>query len=88
MNVKTVLTVVAVILGILLAMSVVGMVITAVQYLFWLGVICLAVFVALKLFKKSEPPQLESKDPLNVLKNAEQNAARSIEEYKRKYLAK
>ena len=83
-NLKTILKIVAVILGIVLALAVIGMVITALQYIFWLSVLCLAAVVAIKLFKNSDAPQLESKTAPQTLKEAE----RSIEEYKRKYLSR
>ncbi len=83
-NVKTTLTIIAVILGIVLALAAIGMVVTALQYLFWLGVICLVAVGAVKLFGKSDVPRLESKGHTKELKNAE----RTLEEYKRKYLAK
>jgi membrane protein implicated in regulation of membrane protease activity len=83
-NLKTILTLIAVILGLILGFAVIGMVITALQYLFWLGVLCLAAVVTVKLLKKSNSAQLESKDNLKALKEAE----RSVEEYKRKYLPK
>lgn len=83
-NFKTLLKIIAVILGIVLAFAVIGMVMTALQYLFWISVLCLAAVVAVKLLKKSDAPQLESKDPVQALKDAEH----SLEEYKRKYTAK
>lgn len=83
-NVKTILIIIAVVLGTVLALAAIGMIITALQYLFWLGVLCLAAVVAVKLFKKSDSPQLESKNHIKELKNAE----RSLEEYKRKYQVK
>jgi membrane protein implicated in regulation of membrane protease activity len=78
-NIKNILTVVALILGAIVALSLVGMVITALQYLFWLGVICIAAVVAVKLLKKTDAPQLESKSYMKELKSAE----RTLQEYKR-----
>lgn len=83
-NLKSILKIIAIILGIVLALAVVGLVLTALQYIFWLGLLGLAVVVAVKLFGKSDVRQLESKGPLRTLKETE----RSLEEYKRKYLAK
>lgn len=81
---KTILTIIAVVLGIVLGLAVIGMVVTALQYLFWLGVLCLAAVVTVKLLKKSDSSQLESKGHVKALKDAEQN----LEEYKRRYLTK
>jgi len=83
-KVKTILIIIAVVLGTVLALAAIGMIVTALQYLFWLGVLCLAAVAAIKLFKKSDSPQLESKSHIKELKNAE----RSLEEYKRKYQVK
>lgn len=78
-NIKNILTVIAVILGAIVVLSLVGMVITALQYLFWLGVICIAAVVAVKLLRKPDAPQLESKSYMKELKSAE----RTLQEYKR-----
>ena len=78
-NIKKILTIIAFILGAIAVLSLVGMVITAIQYLFWLGVICIAAVVAVKLLKKTNEPQLESKSQLKELKSAE----RALQEYKR-----
>jgi len=83
-NIKNILTIIAFILGAIVALSLVGMVITAIQYLFWLGVICIAAVVAIKLFKKTDAPQLESKSYVKELKSAE----RALEEYKRQTSSK
>jgi hypothetical protein len=85
-NIKIILTTIAVVLGVVVAMAAIGMVITAVQYLFWLGLFCVAAFAAVKLFGKSDSDssRLEGKDSLKELKSTD----RTLEEYKRKYLSK
>jgi membrane protein implicated in regulation of membrane protease activity len=83
-NIKNILTIVAFILGAVVALSLVGMVITALQYLFWLGLIGIAAVVAVKLFRKTDDPQLESKSHTKELKSAE----RALAEYKRQTSSK
>lgn len=82
-NLKIILTAIAVILGAVIALSAIGMIMTLLQYLFWLGVLCLAAAVAIKLLKKSDSPRLESRPHVKELDNAE----RALEDYKRKYLS-
>lgn len=83
-NVKTILTVIAIVLGAVLALAAIGMIVTALQYLFWLGMLCLAAVVAVKLLRKPDSQPLEGKGHQKELKNV----GRTLEEYKRKYLAK
>lgn len=63
-----------------------GAIISAAQYLVWLGAILLAGFVAVKLLKKKKPerPQLETSPAEREL----QDALRRIEEIKRAQLPK
>jgi hypothetical protein len=81
---KIILIAIAAVLGTFLALAAIGMIITALQYLFWLVVLCLAAVVAVKLLKQPGAKRLEGKEPINALKNAE----RTLEEYKRRYLEK
>ena len=83
-NIKTILIIVAVVFGAVIAFSVLGLIITLVQYVFWLGVIGIGGVTAYKLFKKSDSPQLEGKTPVNQLEIAD----RTLEEYRQKYLSK
>lgn len=84
-NLKTILVAVAVILCALVAFSLVGMIINALYYVFWLGVLALGAVAAYKLFAKSnDAPRLESKTPAGELEAAE----RALEKYKEKYLLK
>ena len=83
-NLKIILIAIAAVLGAFLALAAIGMIITALQYLFWLTVLCLVVVGAVKLLRQPGAKRLEGKEPINILKNAE----RTLEEYKRRYLAK
>ena len=83
-NLKIILIAIAAVLGTFLALAAIGMIITALQYLFWLSVLCLVVVGAVKLLKRPGAKRLEGKEPINALKNAE----RTLEEYKRRYLPK
>ncbi len=83
-NIKTILVIIAVVLGAVVAFSLVGLMMTLAQYIFWLGVIGIAGYAAIKLFKKSNSPQLEAKSPVQEL----ENAGRTLDEYKQKYLSK
>ncbi len=83
-NLKIILIAIAAVLGAFLALAAIGMIITALQYLFWLTVLCLVAVGAVKLLKRPGAKRLEGKEPINALKNAE----RTLEEYKRRYIAK
>jgi hypothetical protein len=69
------------------AIALYSLIVAAAQYLFWLGAILLAGFVAVRLLKKKkkpERPQLESTPADREL----QDALRRIEEIKRAQLPK
>lgn len=83
-NIKTILILIAVVFGAVIAFSVLGLILTLIQYVFWLSVIGIAGVTAYKLFKKSDSPQLEGKTPITQLEIAD----RTLEEYKQKYLPK
>jgi hypothetical protein len=83
-NIKTILIIIAVVFGAVIAFSILGLVLTLIQYVFWLAVIGIAGVAAYKLFKKSDFPRLEGKTPVNQLEVAD----RTLEEYKQKYLPK
>jgi hypothetical protein len=70
-----------------LGFAVIGIISSALWYLFWIGVIAIGGTVGYKLLKKErEQPKLEEKMPTGI---AEINSAdRSLEEYKRKYLSR
>ncbi len=83
-NIKTAFIIIAVVLGAIVAFSAVAMIVAALQYILWIGIIGLAGAAAYKLLKKPNAPQLESKSSVNEL----EKAGRTLEEYKQKYLSK
>jgi uncharacterized protein (DUF58 family) len=84
-NIKTALIIIGVVLGVIVAFSAVALVVTALQYLLWIGIIGLAGAAAYKLLKKPNPSlRLENKSTINELEKAGQTLA----EYKKKYLPK
>ncbi len=83
-NLKIILIAIAAVLGTFLALAAIGTIITALQYLFWLSALCLVAVGAVKLLKRPGAKRLEGKEPINALKKSE----RTLEEYKRRYLAK
>ena len=90
--IKLVLALVVIVLAVFLGLALIGVVISGLQYLFWFGVIALAAFVAIKLFKPSHhAPQLEGRQSPHELHDGTdtlQHAERTLAEYKRKYLSK
>ena len=81
---KIILIAVGIFLAVMLGLSFVGIIYSALWYLFWIGVLVAGGAVGYKLLTKSEPKQLEEKEPIAIseLKNAD----RTLEEYRRKYL--
>ena len=77
---KTILTLIAVILGALAALAAIGFIYLALQYLLLFGVICLAIVIAFRFFMKPGPRQIDAPDPKRELRKLE----RTLEEYKRK----
>ncbi len=85
--IKIILITVGLILAAMLAFSVIGIVYSALWYLFLLGVVAIGGAVGYKLLtKKSEQPKLEDKTPITIAEL--NNADRALEEYKRKHLLK
>jgi uncharacterized protein (DUF58 family) len=85
---KLVLTLVVIVLAVFLGLALIGVVISALQYLFWFAVIALAAYVAIKLFKPSGAQQLEARQTPRELGSATdtlQQTERVLAEYKRKY---
>jgi cobalamin biosynthesis protein CobD/CbiB len=83
---KVILIAIGIFIAIMLGFTVVGIVYSALWYLFWIGVIAVAGTVGYKMLKKSVTPQIENTEPIGIseLKNAD----KSLEEYKQKYLSK
>ncbi|MDQ3131103.1 MAG: hypothetical protein M3Q99_10120 [Acidobacteriota bacterium] len=84
--IKFILVAIGLYLLVMLGFAVVGIVYSALWYLFLLGVIAVGSAVGYKLLKKEEQPKLEDKTPIAIAEI--QNADRALEEYKRKRLSK
>ncbi len=84
--IKIILIVIGLYIAVMLGLSLIGFVYSALWYLVVIGLIAAAGTVGYKLLTKSEPKQLEEREPIGIseLKNAD----RTLEEYKRKYLSK
>jgi hypothetical protein len=82
---KIILIAIGIFIAVMLGFTLVGIVYSALWYLFWIGVIAIAGTTAYKLLKKPEAAQIENKESIVIseLKNAD----KSLEEYKRKYLS-
>ena len=84
--IKTVLIILGLIIAATLAFSVIGMIYSALWYLFLLGVVAIGGAVGYKLLVKNKnAPELEDKTPITIAEI--KNADRALEEYKRKYLS-
>ena len=85
--IKIILVAVGLIIAAMLAFSLIGIVYSALWYLFLLGVVAVGGAVGYKLLvKEKQSPQLEEKIPTTIAEI--KNADRALEEYKRKYLSK
>ena len=88
---KFLLMLVVIVLAVFLGLALIGVVISALQYLFWFGVIALAALVAVKLFRPAHKPRLEDGPAPRELHDAPgtlQHADQVLAEYKRKYQSK
>ncbi len=82
-----ILVAIGLILAAMLAFSVIGIVYSALWYLFLLGVVAIGGAVGYKmLVKNSEQSKIEDKTPITIAEI--ENSDRALEEYKRKYLPK
>jgi len=85
--VKIILVAIVLVLAAMLAFSVIGIVYSALWYLFLLGIVAVGGAAGYKfLVKDKESPKLEDKTPIAIAEM--KNADRTLEEYKRKYLPK
>ena len=85
--IRIILVAVALVIAAMLAFSLIGIVYSALWYLFLLGIVAVGGAVGYKLLVKDEkPPQLADKTPPTIAEM--ENADRALEEYKRKYLPK
>ena len=77
---KTIFTLLAIILGALVILALVGFIYSLLGYVLILGVLCLGAYIAYQLFGKSEEKQIATPDPKKELAKAQ----RLLDEYKRK----
>jgi predicted tellurium resistance membrane protein TerC len=79
-KIKIILITIAVILGSLGLLALVGLVSALIQSLFWIGLLVLAGYIGVKLLVKDKPRETDSLDAPHGLKQVE----RTLEEYRRK----
>jgi len=79
-KIKIILITIAVILGSLGLLALVGLVASLIQSLFWIGILVLAGYIGLKLLVKDKPREADSLNAPKALKQVE----RTLEEYRRK----
>ncbi|MCY7347844.1 MAG: hypothetical protein LH614_16730 [Pyrinomonadaceae bacterium] len=85
--IKIILIAVGLVVAAMLAFSIIGIVYSALWYLFLLGIVAIGGAVGYKLLvKDKELARLEDKTPTTIA--GMKNADRTLEEYKRKYLPK
>ena len=85
--IKIIIAAVVLILAAMLAFSVVGIVYSALWYLFLFGVVALGGVVGYKLLTKDRQPRKLADNAPTAIAEME-NADRALEEYKKKYLPK
>lgn len=79
-KIKLVLITIAVILCALGLLAAVGLVSALIQSLFWIGLLCVAGYIGVKLLVKNKPGETDSLNAPHALKQVE----RTLEEYRRK----
>lgn len=85
--IKIILAALGLILAAWLVFAVVGIVYSALWYLFLLGIVAVGGAVGYKLLiKDKEVPKLKENSPVAIAEM--KNADRALEEYKKKYLSK
>lgn len=85
--IKIILIAIGLVLAAMLAFSVIGIVYSALWYLFLLGIVAVSGAVGYKLLvKDKESMRLEDNTPITIAEM--KDADRALEEYKRKYLPK
>ncbi|CAN5622592.1 hypothetical protein BH18ACI1_BH18ACI1_19170 [soil metagenome] len=83
---KIILIAIGIFIAVMFGFPLIGVIYGALWYLFWIGVIAIAGTVGYKLLKKPETPQIENREPIAI--SELQNADKTLEEYKSKYLSK
>ena len=85
--IKIILIAIGLVLAAMLAFSVIGIVYSALWYLFLLGIVAVGGAVGYKLLvKDKESMRLEDNTPITIAEM--KDADRALEEYKQKYLPK
>ena len=79
-KIKTILILIAIILGALAVLGAIGFLYSLVQYLLLAGVLGLAGYIGIKLLTHKSPRELDAPTPERHLQKVE----RTLEEYKRK----
>lgn len=79
-KIKTILILIAIILGGLAVLATIGFIYSMLQFLLLVGVIGLAGYVGVRLLTNKSPRELDSSGPERHLQRVE----RTLEEYKRK----
>lgn len=79
-NLKTILTLIAIILGALAVLAVIGFIYSALGYILILGVVCLGGYIAFRLLSKSDEKQIAAPDPKKELEKVQ----RLLDQYKHK----
>lgn len=77
---KTILTLIAIILGALAVLATIGFIYSFLGYLLILGVVCLGGYIAFRFLTKSDSNQVSAPDPKKELERVQ----RLLDEYKRK----
>ena len=77
---KTILTLIAIILGALVVLAAIGLIYNLLGYLLILGLVCLGGYIAFRFLTKSDVKQISPPDPKKELKRVQ----RLLDEYKRK----
>ena len=77
---RTILTLIGIILGSLAVLAVIGFIYTAAGYIMILAVVCLGGYIAFRLFGTSDDKQISAPDPKRELEKVQ----RLLDEYKRK----
>ncbi len=85
--IKIILIAIGLVLAAMLAFSVIGIVYSALWYLFLLGIVAVGGAIGYKrLVEDKKSMRLEDKTPITIAEM--ENADRALEEYKQKYLPK
>ncbi|CAN5485784.1 hypothetical protein BH10ACI1_BH10ACI1_32810 [soil metagenome] len=85
--IKLLLVAIGLVLAAMLAISIIGIVYSALWYLLLLGVVAISGFIGYKLLlEKNNSTKLDGNEPISIAEM--KNLDRELEEYKRKYLPK